>query len=80
MNTNSTVELDCFVDNFVHIAQGAILAGNVKIGESTIVGAGATIITSINICKNCIIRAGAVVVYDIALSGIYSGIPAKILK
>jgi len=80
INTNSTIEHDCFVGNFVHIGPGAVLAGNVKIGDSSIVGASATIITSKNICSNCIIGAGAVVVSDITLSGIYGGIPAKILK
>lgn len=78
INTCSSVDHDCKVDDFVHIAVGAHLCGAVNVGEMTWVGAGATVSNNINICNNCVLGAGAVVVKDIFESGTYIGVPAKI--
>ena len=78
--TASSVDHDCKVGEFVHIAVGAHLSGSVKIQEITWVGAGATISNNVSICGNCMIGAGAVVVEDITTVGVYIGVPAKISK
>ena len=80
INTASSVDHDCKVGEFVHIAVGAHLSGSVKIQEITWVGAGATISNNVSICGNCMIGAGAVVVEDITTVGVYIGVPAKISK
>ncbi len=44
LNTGTIVEHDCKVDDFSHVAVGAVLCGGVAVGEGTLIGANATII------------------------------------
>lgn len=78
INTSSSVDHDCIVKDYVHIAVGSHLCGNVHIDENTWVGAGSTVINNIDICSDCMIGAGAVVVKNIDVSGTYVGVPARI--
>lgn len=77
VNTCSSVDHDCVVGDYVHIAVGAHLCGTVSIGNKTWIGAGATVINNVSIYDDCMIGAGAVVIKDIKEKGIYMGIPAK---
>lgn len=76
MNTCSSVDHDCTVGAYSHIAVGAHLCGSVKIGENCWIGAGAVVNNNRTICAGCVIGAGAVVVKDIWEVGIYVGVPA----
>ena len=76
INTCSSVDHDCKVMKYSHIAVGAHLSGTVFVGEKTWVGAGATVINNISIISNCVIGAGATVVSDIHEEGTYIGLPA----
>jgi sugar O-acyltransferase (sialic acid O-acetyltransferase NeuD family) len=76
-NTGCIVEHECEVEDFVHIGPGAVLCGNVKIGNRTFVGANAVIRQGINIGKYVMIGAGAVVVKDVADNMTIVGVPAK---
>lgn len=78
INTASSVDHDCILRDFIHISVGAHLAGTVKVGERTFIGAGATVINNISITNDCIIGAGAVVVNNIDKKGTYIGIPARL--
>lgn len=80
INTCSSVDHDCVVGDYVHVAVGAHLCGTVNVGESTWIGAGATVSNNVNICGECMIGAGAVVVKDIKEKGTYVGVPAEIIK
>lgn len=77
INTCSSVDHDCVVEDYVHIAVGAHVAGTVRIGHHTWVGAGATVSNNVSICANCMIGAGAVVCKDIVEEGTYIGVPTK---
>ncbi len=77
LNTCSSVDHDCVVGSFSHIAVGAHLCGTVCIGECTWIGAGVTVINNITVCDNSLIGAGAVVVKSIENSGTYVGVPAR---
>ena len=44
VNTSASIEHDCQLGNFVHVSPGAVLCGNVTVGEGTWIGAGTTII------------------------------------
>ena len=77
VNTCASVDHDCKIGPYAHIAVGARIAGTVTIGGNSWVGAGAVISNNINVCSCCMIGAGAVVVNDITESGTYVGIPAK---
>ena len=61
INTMSLVEHDCIVEDFVHLAVGAILCGGVFVGRSVFVGASATVLQGISIPENTTIPAGIVV-------------------
>ena len=77
INTSSSVDHDCTIDDFAHISVGAHVAGTVRIGKRTWVGAGATVINNLTIVDDCMIGAGAVVVKNIDRKGIYKGVPAR---
>ena len=80
INTCSSVDHDCIVGDYVHIAVGSHLCGTVIVGDGTWIGAGATVSNNVSICTNCIIGAGAVVVNDIKECGTYVGVPARRIK
>lgn len=77
INTLSSVDHDCVIGDYSHIAVGAHICGTVVIGEETWIGAGATVINNISISGNSIIGAGATVVKTIEKMGIYVGTPAQ---
>ena len=77
LNTCSSIDHDCIIGDYCHIAVGVHVAGTVTLGEKVWLGAGATIKNNVSICADCVIGAGAVVVKDITESGTYIGVPAK---
>lgn len=77
INTCSSVDHDCVVGDYCHVAVGAHLCGTVSAGESTWIGAGATVSNNVSICPDCMIGAGCVVVKDITEPGTYVGVPAR---
>ena len=79
INTCSSVDHDCKVGDFSHTSVGAHLAGTIKVGKHVLVGAGAIIKNNIEICNNIIIGVGAAVIKNIEKSGIYVGVPARLI-
>lgn len=77
VNTSSSIDHDCVIGDYCHIAVGAHLCGTVIVGEGTWIGAGATVSNNVNICCGCLIGAGGVVIKDINEPGTYVGVPAK---
>lgn len=77
VNTCSSVDHDCEVGDYVHIAVGSHLCGNVSVGTETWIGAGGIIRNNISICSDSMIGAGAVVINDIEKRGTYVGVPAR---
>lgn len=80
INTGSTVDHDCIINDYVHISPGAHVAGTVNIGKSSWIGIGATVINNVTISPNCTIGAGSVVIRNIDENGTYTGIPIKRVK
>ncbi|ANJ67135.1 hypothetical protein A9404_06815 [Halothiobacillus diazotrophicus] len=66
LNTRATVDHHCRIDAHVHVGPGAILCGEVQLGERVFVGAGATLIQGIDIGAGAQVAAGATVVRNIA--------------
>lgn len=77
LNTGCIVEHECILHDSVHIAPGAVLAGNVRVGERSFVGANAVIKQGIIVGKDAIIGSGAVVINDILDNEVWVGNPAK---
>ena len=80
INTGAQVDHDCAIANFVHIAPGATLCGNVAVGEGALIGAGAVILPGKRIGDWAIVGAGAVVTRDVPNFAVVAGNPAKVIK
>lgn len=61
INTKALVEHGCIIGDFVHIAVGAVLCGQVEVGNSAFVGANATVIQCIKIDSQQIVPAGSTI-------------------
>jgi len=57
INTGATIDHDCVLEDFVHIAPGAHLCGNVHVGEGTLVGVGVGIAPNTTIPAWTLVRA-----------------------
>lgn len=79
VNTLSSIDHDCQVADFVHIAPGANLSGGVTIGRFTHIGVGTVVNQGINIGCNCLIGSGSVVVRDIEDNSKAFGNPCKVM-
>lgn len=79
INTAAIIEHECVIEDYVHIAPGAVLLGDVKVGECSFIGANSVIKEGVKIGKNCIIGAGTVVLKDIEDNTTVVGNPARLL-
>jgi sugar O-acyltransferase (sialic acid O-acetyltransferase NeuD family) len=77
LNTMSSVDHDCTLDDFVHIAPGAHLAGNVYVGARSMIGIGAVVREGVQIGADVMVAAGAAVIHDIEDGARVGGVPAK---
>ena len=80
INTNSSVDHDCILEDFVHISPNVALCGDVQVGEGTHVGVGAVVIPGKKIGKWCTIGAGSVINMDIPSYAVVVGNPGRIIK
>lgn len=78
INTSATIDHDCRLGNFVHIAPGVNLCGGVEVGDFTLIGVGTSVIPGIKIGKNCIIAGGTSVNQDIPDNVLVAGNPGRI--
>ena len=76
-NTNATIEHECTIGKYSHVAPGVTICGNVQIGANTLVGAGSVIKPGIKIGDNVILGAGSVIVKDIKSNSTVVGNPQK---
>lgn len=84
-NQNATIAHDVIVENFVHVAPGSVISGNVHIGQRCWIGAGAVVnqgtsSNKLHIGDGTVIGSGAVVVETCDSNSTYIGIPAKRFK
>ena len=80
INSRASVDHDCLIEDYVHISPGAILCGNVTVGEGTWIGAGSTVIQGVSIGKNVMVGAGSVVIKDVPDNVLVVGNPAKVMR
>ena len=80
LNTACSVDHDGRIAAHTHLCPGVRLAGNVTIGERTMVGTGAICIPGISIGNDVLIGAGSVVVRNIPDNSRALGHPARIRK
>lgn len=77
VNTAVSVDHDCVLEDYVHVAPRAVLCGRVHVGEGTLVGAGSVILPGIRIGAWAIVGAGAVVTKDVPDGAMVVGNPAR---
>lgn len=80
VNTSSSVDHNCVVQDFAHIAPGAHLAGDVTIGEGALIGLSAGVIQGKRVGDWAIVGAGAMVIGDVRPRTTVVGIPAVELR
>ena len=81
-NLNVTIGHDVIVDDFVNVAPGACISGNVHLGARCLIGTGTvvnqgTADAKLLIGADTIIGSGSVVIKTCESNAIYVGIPAK---
>jgi sugar O-acyltransferase (sialic acid O-acetyltransferase NeuD family) len=84
-NLNSTISHDVMIDEYVYVAPGAHITGNIHIETRVWIGIGVAINQGNESLKRRIgadttIGSGAVVVNDCEPNAIYAGIPARRIK
>jgi sugar O-acyltransferase (sialic acid O-acetyltransferase NeuD family) len=84
-NLNATIGHDVVIQDFVNLAPGAHISGNVHLGTRVMIGTGAAINqgtpeTKLTIGAGTAIGSGAVVVKDCDPDAVYVGIPARRIK
>lgn len=79
INTAATIDHDCRIGDFVHVAPGVSMCGGVTVEDHVLIGSGATITPGICIGEGAIIGAGATVLEDVPSRETWGGTPAKAL-
>ncbi len=79
INTKVSVDHDCTIGQFSHLAPGVTLCGNVTIGDCTLIGAQTVVRNGVKIGSGVIIGCGSNVVCDIPDGVTAFGNPAKIV-
>jgi UDP-N-acetylbacillosamine N-acetyltransferase len=80
LNTGCIVEHDGRIGDFAHIAPAAACAGEVRIGERTLLGIGSCVIQQRTIGDDVLVGAGSVVADDIPSRVVAYGNPCRIRK
>lgn len=65
INTRSSVDHDSLLGEHCHLAPGATVCGDVRVGAGSFIGAGATIIQGVTVAAGAFIRAGSLTSKDI---------------
>ncbi|HET6467913.1 MAG TPA: NeuD/PglB/VioB family sugar acetyltransferase [Geminicoccaceae bacterium] len=82
LNLHCTVSHDSVLEDFVTLAPGARICGNVRVGRGASVGSGATVINGrpdrpLLVGAGAVIGAGACVVRDVPPGATVVGVPAR---
>lgn len=80
INYNVTVGHDSVIEKYSSIYPGCNISGNVKIMESSIIGAGSVLLPSVTVGRKSIVGAGAVVIRNLPNDCTAVGVPARIIK
>ncbi len=80
INTAVSIDHDCRIENFTHLAPGVHLAGHVTLGEGCFLGMNSCVIPTQSVGAWSTIGAGSVVVKNIDANVFAKGVPARIYK
>ena len=80
VNTGGSIDHDCVIGDYAHIAPNVTLCGYVNVGEGANIGAASVVIPGVKIGKWATLGAGSVVVNDIPEYSVAVGCPARVIK
>lgn len=80
LNTASSVDHDCAISDYVHLAPGVHLAGHVRVETGAFLGIGAVVIPRVTIGEWAVVGAGAVVTRDVPPRTTVVGAPAMAVR
>lgn len=80
VNTLASIDHDCLLGGYCHIAPGGRLAGNVVLGAGVMIGLNAAVLPGRRIGDEAIVGAGAVVLDDLPAGATAVGVPARVIK
>lgn len=80
INTSSSVDHDCIISDYAHVAPGAHLAANVRLETGAFVGTGSQVIPKIRVGEFSVVGAGATVIADVPPGVTTVGCPARVVK
>jgi sugar O-acyltransferase (sialic acid O-acetyltransferase NeuD family) len=77
INTSASVDHDCTIADFVHIAPGARVGGTVDVRDGAFLGTGAVVLPNLRVGAWSILGGGAVAVRDVEPRCVVVGVPAR---
>ena len=80
VNTAASIDHDCRIGRFAHLAPGVHLAGTVTVGDGAFLGIGTVAIPGVTIGEWTQVGAGAAVVRDLPARVRAVGVPARPLE
>ena len=80
VNTGATIDHDCVLEDYVHVAPGVHLAGAVHLEEGVFMGIGSAALPSVRVGRWTTVGAGGVVVQSLPAQIVAVGVPARAIQ
>ena len=80
LNRGNQIGHDSILGDYFSAMPGAIVSGNVILGENVYMGTNSSIKEKIQVCSNVTIGSNATVIKNIIIGGTYVGVPVKKIK
>jgi sugar O-acyltransferase (sialic acid O-acetyltransferase NeuD family) len=80
INTNSSLEHNCLIENFSSLSAGVTTGGYFKLGRYSAIALGVTILDWITIGENVVVGSGSLVTKDLESHSLYYGVPVKRIR
>jgi sugar O-acyltransferase (sialic acid O-acetyltransferase NeuD family) len=77
MNRGNHIGHDCNIGSFFSLMPGAIISGNVDVGDRVYIGTNSSVREKIRICDDVVIGLNTGIIKSITSSGTYAGNPIK---
>lgn len=80
INTSSSVDHDCVLEDFVQVAPGGHIGGRARLEEGVFIGIGAAVLPCVSVGGWTVVGAGGVVTKDLEGGVVAVGVPARPIK
>ena len=80
VNTGATIDHDCVIEDYCHVAPGCSVCGHVKLGVGTFLGVGTCICPMVEVGAQTTCGAGSIVTRSLPAQCLAYGCPATIVQ